>query len=138
MKATCPHCGQHTEAEDQWAGMNVSCPTCNEEFPLPAVEPTVVTANAPAQPIRHPRAISKWLIVLSASLISSAFLQYCRHRQLLLSSVGFAGLLGGALPSFAVAMLFAIFPKGYSGIVVGVVIVLAVTFLQWIGISVSR
>jgi hypothetical protein len=39
MKTSCPACGQNIEAEEQWAGMMVNCPTCNHEFSLPMINP---------------------------------------------------------------------------------------------------
>jgi hypothetical protein len=35
MKTICPHCSQHIEADDEYAGTKVSCPTCQKEFTLP-------------------------------------------------------------------------------------------------------
>lgn len=31
----CPHCNQHIEADDEWAGLTVTCPTCSKEFTAP-------------------------------------------------------------------------------------------------------
>jgi hypothetical protein len=36
MKTSCPHCNQHVEADDQWAGQVVACPTCKGQIVLPA------------------------------------------------------------------------------------------------------
>jgi len=35
MKTACPHCEQRVEVEDEWAGMEVTCPTCQKAFALP-------------------------------------------------------------------------------------------------------
>lgn len=47
MKTICPHCSQHIEADNEYAGSNVSCPTCNEEFALPTeISDSKLTAKA--------------------------------------------------------------------------------------------
>ena len=133
----CPEC-KHAVSDRA-----VTCPSCGLPLTVshrvePAQEIQPLKVSTASTEVQHPRAIWKWFAVLLASLISSAFLQYYEHGRLSLSPVGLAGIAGGALPSFAVAMLFAIFPRGYAGIVLGVFIVIAVAFLQWFGISVSR
>ena len=35
MKCSCPHCGQHLEAEEDMAGMTVACPVCAKELTIP-------------------------------------------------------------------------------------------------------
>ena len=35
FKFACPHCGQHLEAEPDWAGMEVECPTCGKAITVP-------------------------------------------------------------------------------------------------------
>jgi hypothetical protein len=32
----CPHCGQHIEAEQTWAGRDLDCPTCRKAFVVPS------------------------------------------------------------------------------------------------------
>jgi len=53
MKTQCPGCTQSIEADDQWAGMEVNCPTCEKAFALPSldaksvpsIQPPVITNN---------------------------------------------------------------------------------------------
>jgi hypothetical protein len=122
--AACPSCGLPMTAFPRAQSSQESHP------------PEVSTVSPDA--VRHPRAIWKWFAVLSTSLIASTFLQLYEHGHISISPVGLGSIVGGALPSFAVAMLFAIFPRGYAGIIVGVVIVIGVAFLEWLGISFSR
>jgi len=35
MKFSCPHCGQHIEAEENWAGIETNCPTCSQKLTIP-------------------------------------------------------------------------------------------------------
>ena len=42
FKFACPHCGQHLEAEPDWVGMEVECPTCGKVITVPH-PPTVAT-----------------------------------------------------------------------------------------------
>src|ERR1700733_12549226 len=46
MKTKCPQCGQHIEADDQWAGTEVTCPTCQQLFTLPRQKPCHFTIVA--------------------------------------------------------------------------------------------
>lgn len=66
MKAECPNCNQHIEADDSLAGLNVSCPTCEADFTLPLksappdAPPILATLNAavpstPVSDIANPR-----------------------------------------------------------------------------------
>ena len=43
MKAQCPQCGQHVEADDEWAGSEVTCPICQQAFVLPQLKPRPFT-----------------------------------------------------------------------------------------------
>ena len=40
---SCPHCGQHLEAEPDWVGMEVECPTCGKALAVPPQPPPVIT-----------------------------------------------------------------------------------------------
>ncbi len=44
FKFTCPHCGQHLEAEPDWAGMECECPECGKTLTVPE-PPTVATLH---------------------------------------------------------------------------------------------
>lgn len=35
MRFACPHCNQHIEAEDNWAGQQETCPNCQQTFKVP-------------------------------------------------------------------------------------------------------
>lgn len=35
MKFSCPHCGQHIDAEEDMVGMEVPCPTCSQKLTIP-------------------------------------------------------------------------------------------------------
>ena len=37
MKTECPHCGQHYEVEENFAGQNVECSQCGKEFEVRAI-----------------------------------------------------------------------------------------------------
>lgn len=57
MKFSCPHCQQHLEADDSFAGTTVDCPTCGKSFvvgAVPAAEPpppvSVPVPDAPPVP----------------------------------------------------------------------------------------
>ena len=49
FKFACPHCGQHLEAEPDWVGMVVECPTCSKALTVP--QPPSATSAAPGAPI---------------------------------------------------------------------------------------
>lgn len=36
IEIDCPHCNQHIEADDAWAGLTATCPTCLKDFEVPA------------------------------------------------------------------------------------------------------
>ena len=40
MKTECPHCGQHYEVEENFAGQNVECSQCGKAFTVSAPEKT--------------------------------------------------------------------------------------------------
>lgn len=44
MKTECPHCGQHYEVEENFAGQNVECSQCGKEFEV----------KAPCTPVKAP------------------------------------------------------------------------------------
>lgn len=52
MKTQCPECTQSIEADDQWAGMTVTCPTCEKGFILPnlSIQPESAAAGESAPP----------------------------------------------------------------------------------------
>ena len=35
FKFSCPHCGKHVEAEEEWGGMEVECPHCQNTIHIP-------------------------------------------------------------------------------------------------------
>ena len=43
---TCPHCGDSLEAQDDWGGMETTCPFCSKNFIIPQRE---VPASSPAE-----------------------------------------------------------------------------------------
>lgn len=47
MKVKCPHCQQHVELDDTWAGRELKCPTCAKPFRVPAPKPRPSAAPAP-------------------------------------------------------------------------------------------
>ncbi len=52
MKVDCPHCSQHLEIADEWAGHATDCPNCRKEFTLPTVAAVEVPVreDAPEPP----------------------------------------------------------------------------------------
>lgn len=53
----CPHCRQHIEADDAWAGLTTKCPTCSNQFVVPCQSKSirVETLNAsPCESCGHP------------------------------------------------------------------------------------
>lgn len=48
FKFACPHCGQHLEAEPDWVGMEVECPTCGKAITVPH-PPSATSAAAPIE-----------------------------------------------------------------------------------------
>jgi hypothetical protein len=63
-------------------------------------------------------------------------MQFRQYGHVYTSTTGLGMILGGALPSFVIAMLFAIFPRGYAGMIIGVVVAMFCFYLQWLGTSV--
>jgi hypothetical protein len=63
MKTECPECGQSVEADDQYAGAKVPCPTCQHEFTLPGPNgppplPPPTSLATPPPPVIVSRAIT--------------------------------------------------------------------------------
>lgn len=52
MKTSCPHCGQHYELEDSFAGQPVTCERCWKDFTVPAEKPSA--AVPPPEPKPEP------------------------------------------------------------------------------------
>ena len=50
MKFGCPKCGQHIDAENDWAGMEVNCPTCGGAIVIPTLK-EAETLLTPPPPI---------------------------------------------------------------------------------------
>jgi DNA-directed RNA polymerase subunit RPC12/RpoP len=50
MKFKCPHCGQKLEAEPEWAGLSIDCPTCSQSITIPAPGEAPPT-SAPEPPV---------------------------------------------------------------------------------------
>jgi DNA-directed RNA polymerase subunit RPC12/RpoP len=53
MKFECPHCQQHIQADDGYAGMQINCPACNGGLVVPGV------ARAPEPPAPPPPAATR-------------------------------------------------------------------------------
>lgn len=49
FKFACPHCGQHLEAEPDWAGMECECPGCGNTLTVPQ-PPMGTSAAEPVEP----------------------------------------------------------------------------------------
>ena len=47
MKTSCPHCGQHYELNDSFAGQPVTCERCWKDFMVPAEKPSAVAVPKP-------------------------------------------------------------------------------------------
>ena len=56
MKVECPHCAQPIEADDQLAGMNTQCPTCQKEFSIPKLIVMPFLPNPGVRPVSLPSA----------------------------------------------------------------------------------
>jgi hypothetical protein len=52
-KFACPHCSQHIECDDQYAGMQIKCPACQVEMVIPPLQAAPAPAVAPvSNPVR--------------------------------------------------------------------------------------
>ena len=47
MKTSCPHCGQHYELDDSFAGQPVTCERCWKDFTVPAEKPSAAAVPEP-------------------------------------------------------------------------------------------
>ncbi len=47
MKTSCPHCGQHYELDDSFAGQPVTCERCWKDFTVPAEKPSAAAVPKP-------------------------------------------------------------------------------------------
>lgn len=63
MNTECPSCKQSIEADDQWAGTRVACPTCKAEFDLPPVQPQTSIAPPPVLSTQSPRRLKFSVLV---------------------------------------------------------------------------
>jgi len=45
MKIRCPHCSQKLEVDNDWAGQEATCPSCNENFVIPQMAAPVIEAE---------------------------------------------------------------------------------------------
>lgn len=74
----------------------------------------------------------KWAWVLVASLAGSIVSLALQHRipSNLMSPAFFGEAIGGLIVLYAVAMIFAIFVKGWPGVLVGCVVVAALVALM--------
>ena len=53
MKFSCPHCTQHLEIADEWSGLAVDCPSCQQALTVPAVAVAIpVRETAPKTPTK--------------------------------------------------------------------------------------
>ncbi len=53
IKFECPHCNQHVEAEDDWAGRELECPACSKKLTIPQPDqPGPATPPSPSAPTR--------------------------------------------------------------------------------------
>jgi len=50
MKFGCPHCQQHIQADEGYAGMQINCPACNSAIVIPGT----ARASAPVPPAESP------------------------------------------------------------------------------------
>jgi DNA-directed RNA polymerase subunit RPC12/RpoP len=53
FKFSCPHCGQHIEADESMAGMAAACPTCSRQLVVPQPQPAIppkIAQSPPAVP----------------------------------------------------------------------------------------
>jgi hypothetical protein len=55
MIFNCPHCDQQLEAEDEGAGLTISCPSCNQELVIPEVELLEMKAESTPTPEPPPQ-----------------------------------------------------------------------------------
>lgn len=52
MKFECPHCQQHIQADEGYAGMQINCPACNGALMVPGSAPVAAPAvEAPVPPL---------------------------------------------------------------------------------------
>lgn len=63
FKFSCPACGQHLAGDVRYAGLQITCPTCQQNFTVPSPEPEAAptitgsaTAPSPPPPPRSPAA----------------------------------------------------------------------------------
>ena len=50
FKFACPHCGQHLEAEPDWVGMEVECPSCGKAIIVPQPQPSTPVITVVEKP----------------------------------------------------------------------------------------
>jgi hypothetical protein len=93
--------------------------------------PLTTTSTSHKKP-RDPQRALKWAVV---SIMCIAGSQACSIRSggFDVSLNALAGVIGGALPSWAFAMLCSMRVRGYPGIVVGISVASVILFLQWLG-----
>lgn len=84
MKFACPHCGQHIEAEEEWAGIQTDCPTCTQQLtvphpsgvPPPIAPPTFVFPTIRNQELSPGTLINfefpKWILQLDPTITQRA------------------------------------------------------------------
>jgi len=53
-KFSCPHCGQHIDAGEEYAGAAATCPSCSNEIVVPVGEAEALQAEAAAPPEAEP------------------------------------------------------------------------------------
>jgi hypothetical protein len=55
MKFSCPQCGQHISADEQWSGHQIQCPSCATTLAVPQAPPPPAPAPrlVPQPPVSH-------------------------------------------------------------------------------------
>ncbi len=54
FKFSCPACGQHLSCSRDYAGVPITCPTCQKQFAVPAPGPPPIPSRPPIVPQRPP------------------------------------------------------------------------------------
>ena len=95
----------------------------------------LITPSTSHPKVRDPQRTLKWVAVSIICIGVSEALSI-RSGRFDASANGLAEVVGGALWSWAFAMLCSIRVRGYAGVVVGILVASVILSLQWLGSTV--
>lgn len=136
----CPHCNEPVPEHA------AKCPFCAE--PIESVHTSSAKFQPDfANPVVLPESRPFWFRPDLKRIAILAGSSFCAYLNIHFAGntpftgdifIDFGGLIGGAFVPFAPAYLFTVFIKGRAGIVIGLVIVVAVSLLFLYGQSLER